>query len=172
MYWSIQLVETWCWQIRASNRPQFKFLQPLHRWSLVINQAQLDWPRHESFLLQVNQRTQEKNIKTCNLLQINMKRMIRAQALDSKGLIVTDEKNKNKGHGSSYNKPCLFFEGKLHLNKTRTLQWWLLSLWMREDILGLEVTMGAATTCTWGLTWYKGWHGPKHVATPFHSHTT
>jgi hypothetical protein len=35
--------------IRVSNQSRFEPLDPLHHYPLVINQAELDWPRQEGF---------------------------------------------------------------------------------------------------------------------------
>ena len=48
----------------TSNQSRFEVLQPLHHTPLVINQAQLDWPRQEGFSCKRIEEHKQERINT------------------------------------------------------------------------------------------------------------
>ena len=70
---------------------------------LVINQAQLDWPRQEGFFYKRIEEHKQERVNTqseiADMAEANQRGV---QELDSKGLIDTVEEIKNGGPGSMY----------------------------------------------------------------------
>ena len=86
----------------ASNQHDSKSSNRYTTAPLVINQAQLDWPRQEAFSCKRIEEHKQERINTqseiVDVYEVKIK--IRVQELDSKGLIDTVEEIKNGGPGS------------------------------------------------------------------------
>ena len=88
--------------IRLLIRHEFEDYNRYTTAPLVINQAQLDWPRQEGFSCKRIEEHKQERINTqseiANVYEAKIK--VRVQELNSKGLIDTVEKIKNGGPGS------------------------------------------------------------------------
>ena len=88
--------------IRFLIRDEFEACNYYTTAPLVINQAQLDWPRQEGFSCKRIEEHKQERINTqseiANVYEAKIK--VQVQELNSKGLIDTVEKIKNGGPGS------------------------------------------------------------------------
>ena len=88
--------------IRLLIRHEFEACNRYTTAPLVINQAQLDWPRREGFSCKRIEEHKQERINTQSEIAdvYEAKIKVGVQELDSKGLIDTVEEIKNGGPGS------------------------------------------------------------------------
>ena len=84
----------------ASNQHDSKSSNRYTTAPLVINQAQLDWPRREGFSCQQIEEHKQEDVNTPDIANMNEANQRGVWELDSKGLSDTVEEIKNGGPGS------------------------------------------------------------------------